>query len=159
MMAVHTSVLWMAPLFNYQFLNKDQKIFVCFVFFLLTIFHPWEMDFTWVRRTDGTRLLAWRIPVHTMTKCYYFHLSLSLGSIRDWIQINRSCSRAGKANCTLATHRGALHSLTPASRSRAEDYSVSAGAIESGAAFPFNSPLIRSPASNWLPNFSIRNQQ
>lgn len=117
-------------------------------YLLYFIFSLWEIYLSWVRRTDGRWLFTRRIPVHTMTKCYNFHPSLDLRSVRDRIQINPSCRCAGKANCTLATHGGAPHSLTLTSQSRARDNSVSAGATESAAAFPFNSPLIRSPASN-----------
>lgn len=121
---------------------------LCFVCGTRSFFLGGEMDLSRLRRTDGRRLFTRRIPIHTMTECYYFHLSLGLASVRDGSRINPSCSGAGKANCTLATHRGAPHSLTLTSRCRAQDCSASAGAIESAAAFPFNSPLIRSPASN-----------
>lgn len=148
MMAVHTSVLWMAPLFNYQFLNKDQKIFVCFGFFCSQFFILGKA----VSLLGEFPFTQWRNVI------IFIAPSASEASVTESKPIVPVAAQE-KANCTLATHRGALHSLTPASRSRARDYSVSAGAIESAAAFPFNSPLIRSPASNWLPNFSIRNQQ
>lgn len=147
MTAAHTCVFWMAPWFNHQPSINIGKLVSWF--FLVTIFHPSEINLT-------STLYMQDSHSQNGKKCYYFHLSFSLGGVRDGIhRVNRSRGCAEEANRAFAALREASAVTHPGTSQPWQDYSVSAGAIESGAAFPFNSPLIRSPASNWLPNFSI----
>lgn len=97
-----------------------------------------------------------------MTLHYYFHLSHTRtgrkedgGLLNPNQSVSWRCWRS-QLHFSISQRRSCVHSPDKPEPPAGDDKLERA--IESGARFPFNSSLIRSPASNWLSNFSISNQ-